>query len=183
MYLPYLFGLFLVPFSYADTINIVEPALNQVFTQANFNVEYNINRNDMFFISNTTTELLDTDGNSLVSFFKDTSDLTNVRIEMRTFVQPGSVKDFVLRVTGYARHELTNETQFSTKEVSVPIKLDLSGQYSSMEPQLSKPKNEIPEDTIAQHSYNTASFESSANNSHHLNLYSTLLVLLVVAFV
>ena len=110
---------------YADTIKIDSPLANQVINNSSININYTIQRNGMLYISNTTTELLDVNNMSLVSFFKDVNTSPNVLIDMRTFVQLNTTTNFTLKITGYGSYNQVNGTKgYTNIQEFVPIQLN-----------------------------------------------------------
>ena len=117
---------------YADTIKINSPSTHQVINNSSININYTIQRNGMLYISNTTTELLDVNNKSLVSFLKDVNTSPNVLIDMRTFVQPNTTTNFTLKITGYGSYNQVNGTkEYSNIQEFVPIQLDLNKRLST----------------------------------------------------
>lgn len=119
-----------VPLVLCDTIKINSPTRNQVINNSSFLIDYLIERNDnnnKLFLTNTTTELLDVRGNSLVSFGKNLTNSTMVRLDMRTFVQPNTVTNFTVKITAFGEYDVpVDGKQFGEFEVEVPLQLNLS---------------------------------------------------------
>jgi cobalamin biosynthesis Mg chelatase CobN len=106
-----------------------------VFRNSSFLVDYLIERNggnNGLVLTNTTTQLLDTQGNALVSVPKSLVNSTMVRLNMMTFVQPNTVTNFTLKIIGYGNYN----TPFNGKsndeiETEIPLQLNLSSGSSS----------------------------------------------------
>jgi hypothetical protein len=124
-----LFTVFL-PFVLCDNIKINSPTQNQIINNSSFLIDYIIERNDnnsKLIITNTTTELLDVNGNSLVSFPKNLTNSTMVRLDMRTFVQPNTVTNFIVKITAFGKYDAPlNGKSFGEIEAEVPLQLNLS---------------------------------------------------------
>lgn len=120
----------LLPFVYCDTIKINSPTRNQVINNSSFLIDYVIERNDennKLFVTNTTTELLDVRGNSLVAFPKNLTNSTMVRLDMRTFVQPNTVTNFTVKITAFGNYSTpVNGRLFGEIETEIPLQLNLS---------------------------------------------------------
>lgn len=120
----------LLPFVYCDTIKVNSPTQNQVINNSSFLIDYVIERNDennKLFVTNTTTELLDVRGNSLVAFPKNLTNSTMVRLDMRTFVQPNTVTNFTVKITAFGNYSTpVNGRLFGEIETEIPLQLNLS---------------------------------------------------------
>jgi hypothetical protein len=125
----------LLPFVYCDTIKINSPTPNQVINNSSFLIDYVIERNDennKLFVTNTTTELLDVRGNSLVAFPKNLTNSTMVRLDMRTFVQPNTITNFTVKITAFGNYSTpVNGRLFGEIETEVPLQLNLSNGTNS----------------------------------------------------
>jgi hypothetical protein len=125
----------LLPLVSCDTIKVNSPTQFQVFRNSSFLVDYLIERNggnNGLVLTNTTTQLLDTQGNALVSVPKSLVNSTMVRLNMMTFVQPNTVTNFTLKIIGYGNYN----TPFNGKsndeiETEIPLQLNLSSGSSS----------------------------------------------------
>lgn len=119
----------LLPLVSCDTIKINSPTPNQVINNSSFLIDYLIERNNgnnNLFVTNTTTQLLDERGNSLVSFGKNLTNSTMVRLDMRTFVQPNTVTNFTVKITAFGNYSVpVNGRAFGEVEVEVPLQLNL----------------------------------------------------------
>lgn len=128
----------LLPFVYCDTIKVNNPTRNQVINNSSFLIDYVIERNDennKLFVTNTTTELLDARGNSLVAFPKNLTNSTMVRLDMRTFVQPNTVTNFTVKITAFGNYSSpVNGRLFGEIETEVPLQLNLSNSTNSTRP-------------------------------------------------
>lgn len=125
----------LLPFVYCDTIKVNSPTRNQVINNSSFLIDYVIERNDennKLFVTNTTTELLDVRGNSLVAFPKNLTNSTMVRLDMRTFVQPNTVTNFTVKITAFGNYSTpVNGKLFGEIETEIPLQLNLSNGTNS----------------------------------------------------
>lgn len=125
----------LLPFVYCDTIKVNSPTRNQVINNSSFLIDYVIERNDennKLFVTNTTTELLDVRGNSLVAFPKNLTNSTMVRLDMRTFVQPNTVTNFTVKITAFGNYSSpVNGRLFGEIETEIPLQLNLSNGTNS----------------------------------------------------
>jgi len=122
---------FITRFCKADTINFVTPTIGQMLTNPLINVNYQIQRNGMLFISNTTTDLLDSTGNLLLnSAFTDTTLNTNVNVEFDTTKVLLNTSNFNIRITGFGRYNLISNGSvnvlFMNIQNIIPINVDLS---------------------------------------------------------
>jgi hypothetical protein len=128
----------LLPFVYCDTIKVNSPTPNQVINNSSFLIDYIIERNDennKLFVTNTTTELLDVRGNSLVAFPKNLTNTTMVRLDMRTFVQPNTVTNFTVKITAFGNYSTpVNGRLFGEIQTEVPLQLNLSNVTNSTRP-------------------------------------------------
>lgn len=124
-----------LPLVYSDSIKVNSPSQFQVFKNSSFLVDYLIERNSEnngLVLTNTTTQLLDTDGNALVSVPKNLSSSTMVRLNMITFVQKDSVTNFTLKILGYGKYNTPfNGKSFDEIETEIPLQLDLKDNVSS----------------------------------------------------
>lgn len=125
-----LFINFLLPLVLCDSIKINSPTQNQVINNSSFLINYSVERNDnnsKLVITNSTTELLDVRGNSLVSFNKNFTNSTIVLLNMMTFVQPNTVTNFTVKITAFGKYDVPqNGKLFGELEVKVPLQLNLS---------------------------------------------------------
>lgn len=130
-----------LPFVYCDTIKINSPTINQVINNSSFLIDYIIERNtenNNLFVTNTTTELLDVRGNSLVAFPKNLTNSTMVRLDMRTFVQPNTVTNFTVKITAFGNYSNpVNGRLFGEIEREVSLQLNLSNGTNSTRPSTS----------------------------------------------
>jgi hypothetical protein len=127
MQLFFVIGIFFLPFVLCDTIKVNSPTRNQVINNSSFLIDYLIERSGNLFITNTTTELLDINKNSLVSVPRNITNSTTVRLDMRTFVQPNTVTNFTVKITGFGKYNApVNGQLFGEIEVEVPLQLNLS---------------------------------------------------------
>jgi hypothetical protein len=127
MQLFFVIGIFFLPLVLCDTIKVNSPTRNQVINNSSFLIDYLIERSGNLFINNTTTELLDVNGNSLVSVPRNITNSTTVRLDMRTFVQPNTVTNFTVKITGFGKYNApVNGQLFGEIEVEVPLQLNLS---------------------------------------------------------
>lgn len=128
------FSIFL-PLVLCDTIKINSPTQNQVINNSSFLIDYLVERNDnnsKLFFTNTTTELLDARGNSLVSFGKNLTNSTMVRLDMRTFVQPNTVTNFTVKIIAFGEYDTPiNGNRFGELEFEVPLQLNLNNTTTS----------------------------------------------------
>ena len=88
----------------ADTINLITPTNGQVFKNPIINVNYQIQRNGMLLISNTTTDLLDNTGTLLKSIFTDTTLNSNVNLQLDTNLLLNKNSNFNIRITGFGKY-------------------------------------------------------------------------------
>lgn len=125
-----LFISFFLPLVLCDNIKINSPTRNQVINNSSFLIDYIVERNDnnsKLVITNSTTELLDVRGNSLVSFSKNFTNSTMVRLNMMTFVQPNTVTNFTVKITAFGKYDVPqNGKLFGELELEVPLQLNLS---------------------------------------------------------
>lgn len=122
-----LFVLSILPLVLCDTIKVNSPTRYQVINNSSFLIDYLIERGGNLVISNTTTELLDVNKNSLVSVPRNITNSTTVRLDMRTFVQPNTVTNFTVKITGFGKYNApVNGQLFGEIELEVPLQLNLS---------------------------------------------------------
>jgi len=137
MQLFFFLGIF-IPFVYCDTIKVNSPTRNQVINNSSFLIDYLIERNaqnNNLFVTNTTTELLDENGDSLVSVPRNLTNSTMVRLDMRTFVQPNTVTNFTVKITAFGNYSNpVNGRLFGEIETEVPLQLNLSNGTNSTRP-------------------------------------------------
>ena len=113
-----------LPLVLCDTIKVNSPTRYQVINNSSFLIDYIIERSGDLFITNTTTELLDVNGDSLVSVPINS---TTVRLNIKTFVQPNTVTNFTVKITGFGKYNApVNGQLFGEIEVEVPLQLNLS---------------------------------------------------------
>lgn len=164
MQLFFLLSIFL-PLVYCDTIKVNNPTRNQVINNSSFLIDYLIernNENNNLFVTNTTTELLDSNGNSLVSVPRNLTNSTMVRLDMRTFVQPNTVTNFTVKITAFGNYSSpVNGRRFGEIETEVPLQLNLSNTTNSSRP-VSSPT-----------STRSASPTSTSNSTSTVNATST----------
>lgn len=124
----------LLPLVNCDSIKVNSPTQFQVFKNSSFLVDYNIERNSNnngLVLTNTTTQLLDSQGNSLVSVPKNLTNSTMIRLNMMTFVQPNTVRNFTLKITGYGNYNTSfNGKSTDEIELEIPLQLNLSNETS-----------------------------------------------------
>lgn len=122
--LPLLFSF--ITFCKADTINFITPTNGQVFKSSVVNVNYQIQRNGMLFISNTTTDLLDNKGTLLKSVFTDTTVNNNVNIQLTA----NTKSNYNIRITGFGKYNLisdgTTNVLFMNIQNVIPVSVDVS---------------------------------------------------------
>jgi hypothetical protein len=127
MQLFFVIGIFFLPLVLCDTINVNSPTRNQIINNSSFLIDYLVERSGNLFITNTTTDLLDVTGNSLVSFPKNLSDSTVVRLDMRTFVQSNTVTNFTVKIVAFGKYNTpVNGQLFGEIKTEVPLQLNLS---------------------------------------------------------
>lgn len=124
-----------LPLVYSDSIKVNSPTGNQVFKNASFLVDYVIernNNNDGLFLTNTTTQLLDTKDNVLVSFPKDLTSSPSVRLNMITFVKENTVTNFTLKIIGFGKYNTSVNGKLTDEiETKIPLQLNLNGNSTS----------------------------------------------------
>lgn len=124
-----------LPLVYCDSIKVNSPTEFQVFNNASFLVDYLIERNNNnngLFITNTTTQLLDTKDNVLVSFPKDLTSSPNVRLNMLTFVKENTVTNFTLKIIGLGKYNTSfNGKSTDEIETKIPLQLNLNRNSTS----------------------------------------------------
>jgi hypothetical protein len=175
-----LFTVFL-PFVLCDNIKINSPTQNQIINNSSFLIDYIIERNDnnsKLIITNTTTELLDVNGNSLISFPKNLSDSTMVRLDMRTFVQPNTVTNFTVKIVAFGKYDIpVNGQLFGEIKTEVPLQLNLSNNStitsrSTLTSSTSRPTSTTTsQPTITSNSTTTSqpTSNSTATSGGHMN--------------
>ena len=127
MQLFFVIGIFFLPLVLCDTIKVNSPTRNQVINNSSFLIDYLVERSGNLFVTNTTTELLDVNGNSLVSVPKNLSNSTMVRLDMRTFVQPNTVTNFTVKIVAFGKYDVpVNGQLFGEIKTEVPLQLNLS---------------------------------------------------------
>lgn len=126
---------FFLPLVLCDSIKINSPTPNQVINNSSFLIDYIVERNDnnsKLVITNSTTELLDVRGNSLVSFSKNFTNSTMVRLNMMTFVQPNTVTNFTVKITAFGKYDVPQDGRlFGEVELEVPLQLNLSNRTNT----------------------------------------------------
>jgi hypothetical protein len=110
-----------LPLVLCDTIKVNSPTRYQVINNSSFLIDYIIERSGDLFITNTTTELLDVNGDSLVSVPINS---TTVRLNIKTFVQPNTVTNFTVKITSFGKY--LDGQKFGEIRVEVPLQLNLS---------------------------------------------------------
>ena len=127
MQLFFVIGIFFLPLVLCDTVKVNSPTRNQVINNSSFLIDYLVERSGNLFVTNTTTELLDVNGNSLVSFPKNITNSTMVRLDMRTFVQPNTVTNFTVKIIAFGKYNTpVNGQLFGEIKTEVPLQLNLS---------------------------------------------------------
>lgn len=123
-----MFKLILLVFSlvvksvFGDQIIVTSPTVGQIIKNFQVEVEYEIVRRDMLYITNSTVELLD--GVKIDQVFINVHGDTIVK---NKFYIKSKIQNPIVRITGYGRYLANgNETMYMTKEVLVPIQIDYS---------------------------------------------------------
>lgn len=131
---------FITGFCKADTINFVTPTIGQMLTNPLINVNYQIQRNGMLFISNTTTDLLDSTGNLLLnSAFTDTTLNTNVNVEFDTTKVLLNTSNFNIRITGFGRYNLISNGSVNVLFMNIQNIIPISVQATNSSVTLPEP--------------------------------------------
>jgi hypothetical protein len=176
---------FLLPIVLCDTIKINSPTLNQVINNSSFLIDYIVERNDnnsKLFITNSTTELLDVKGNSLVAVPRNFTNFTMVRLDMRTFVQPNTFTNFTVKITAFGKYD--NQT-FGEIKLEVPLQLNLSnGTVSSTtsKPTSSTTSKPTSTSTTSASSETTAPTTTSTNKSNGSSVNNSNMVMGLTSF-
>jgi hypothetical protein len=130
----------------ADTITVNSPTNNQVVLYntdnyySNFlSVNYQISRNGMVYLTNTTTELFDDKNNLIQSLFTNTfmygNVSTNLQFPIIQTPQAPATLNWTVSITGFGRYLFINtvngttssQIQFVNLVNNIPITLNLTG--------------------------------------------------------
>lgn len=168
VFLGFILSLFL-PFVYCDSIKVNSPALNQVFTNSSFLVDFLVQRNNEnngLFLTNTTTQLLDSNGNVLVAVPRDTTDLM-VRLNMITFVKENTVTNFTIKIIGLGKYnQSVNGKLVDEIEQEVPLQLNLNASQPSTNQTSSRTSTRMSTRTSTQMPTRTSSILATTSPSN-----------------
>lgn len=169
----------------ADTIKFITPTINQKFINSVVDVNYQIERNGMLFISNTTTDLLDNKGSILKSVFTDTNVNTSVNVQIDTTNKQGN---YYIKITGFGKYNFVSNNVtvlFINIENFIPISVNTSSATATILSSISSTATatETATATATPTATPTASsITSNKANSNNIGLLSFVSVLMILIF-
>lgn len=131
-----------------DTIKINNPKKNAIINTSSFIIDYTIERNDQnnkLLITNTTTEILDTNNNSLVSFNKRIINRDNkLEINVET-IQKSNKQNFTIQITGFGK----NVRNKIVSKVPIQLYLDETDDPTETDDPIDMPPSEPTSNAIS----------------------------------
>lgn len=122
----------LIGYVLGDEIIIKSPVKNEIVKSEKVNVEIEIVRNGMLYISNVTVELYDMIG-KIDEKFSDTNN-TLINLEMKTDIKNGQVKNYEIKVIGYGRYLAGQEIKYKNIETNVSVLVDTVSKTTTNKP-------------------------------------------------
>jgi hypothetical protein len=121
-----LFFLTLIPYIFSDSITIKSPLRNQVILNNSFIIEYRIlrdNNNNRLLVNHTTTDLLTSQKNLLVSYKRNIINSTLIRININNSIiqNDNKISNFTIRIIASGRHR--NNRTLGQFLVNIPIQI------------------------------------------------------------